>query len=389
MRAQNCRKAKPELLFRPARRLHEQVADAIRKLGWRGGVSVFSEEGEQPYDRTLLTKDYLEGGFGDDRLPIAQHSLADLGVDFEGGERVQQIEPENKRLRLANGDERPYAKLLLATGAAPRQLDVPGRDLPHVMVLRSLRECRRILAQATPRARVAVVGGSFIAMEVAASLFGRGLSVDVIALEEHPLAKVFGRELSDLVLEAHARAGVRLHLGFKVARIEDKQVLLQGGERIDADIVVVGIGVEPRLQLAEAAGLVLDRGVVVNSRLQTSDHNIFAAGDIARWPDPHSGESIRVEHWVVAERQGQVAGANMLGKDEPFAMVPFFWTKHFDLSIRYVGHAENWDETRVEGDLAHRDGLVRFRRAGRDLAVATVERDKESLRAELAMEGQF
>ena len=219
-----------------------------------------------------------------------------------------------------------------------------------------------------------------IAMEAAASLFGRGLSVDVIAPGEHPLEKVFGRELSDLVLEAHARAGVRLHLGFQVARIEDKQVLLQGGERINTDIVVVGVGAEPRLQPAEAAGLVLDRGVVVNSRLQTSDHNIFAAGDIARWPDPHSGESIRVEHWVVAERQGQVAAANMLGNDEPFTMVPFFWTKHFDLSIRYVGHAEKWDETRVEGDLAHRDGLVRFRRA---------ERDKKSLRAELGMEGQF
>ena len=177
----------------------------------------------------------------------------------------------------------------------------------------------------------------------------------------------------------HAEA-VRLHLGFQVARIEDKQVLLQGGERINTDIVVVGVGAEPRLQPAEAAGLVLDRGVVVNSRLQTSDHNIFAAGDIARWPDPHSGESIRVEHWVVAERQGQVAAANMLGNDEPFTMVPFFWTKHFDLSIRYVGHAEKWDETRVEGDLAHRDGPVRFRRA---------ERDKESLRAELGMEGQF
>jgi apoptosis-inducing factor 3 len=364
------------------------AGDALRKLGWRGGVTIFSEERERPYDRTLLTKDYLEGSFGDDRLPIARHPLADLGVDFEGDESVQQIEPGNKRLRLANGDERPYTKLLLATGATPRQLDVPGGDLPHVMVLRSLQDCRRILAKATSGNRVAVVGGSFIAMEAAASLIGRVLSVDVIAPEEHPLEKVFGRELSDLVLEAHARKGVRLHLGAKVARIEDKQVALRGGERIDADLVVVGIGVEPRLQLAQAAGLALDRGVLVNSRLQSSHPDIFAAGDIARWPDPHTGESVRVEHWVVAERQGQVAAANMLGDDQPFVMVPFFWTKHFDLSIRYVGHAEKWDETLVEGDLAHRNGLVRFRRAGRDLAVATVERDKDSLRAELAMEGE-
>ena len=218
---------------------------------------------------------------------------------------------------------------------------------------------------------------------------GRGLSVDVISPEEHPLEKVFGRELSDLVLEVHSQKGVRLHLGSKVARIENKQIILQGGERIEVEIVVVGIGVDPRLQLAETAGLSLDRGVLVNSRLQTSDPNIFAAGDIARWPDPHTGESIRVEHWVVAQRQGQVAAANMLGRDEAFTMVPFFWTKHFDLSIRYVGHAEKWDETRVEGDLTHRNCLVRFRRDDRDLAVATVERDKDSLRAETAMEGKF
>jgi NADPH-dependent 2,4-dienoyl-CoA reductase/sulfur reductase-like enzyme len=256
------------------------------------------------------------------------------------------------------------------------------------MVLRSLRDCRRILANVISGARVTVVGGSFIAMEAAASLKGRGLSVDVISPDEHPLENVFGRELSDLVSEAHVQKGVRLHLGSKVDWIEGKQVVLQGGERIDADVVVVGIGVQPRLQLAEAAGLVLDHGVLVNSRLQTSDPNIFAAGDIARWPDPHTGDSIRVEHWVVAERQGQVAAANMLGSDKPFTMVPFFWTKHFDLSIRYVGHAERWDETHIEGDLAHRDGLVRFRRDGRDLAVATVERDKDSLGAEREMESR-
>ena len=230
-----------------------------------------------------------------------------------------------------------------------------------MMMLRSLRDCRRILANVISGARVAVVGGSFIAMEAAASLFGRGLSVDIISPEERPLENVFGRELSDLVLEAHARKGVRLHLGSEVARIEGKTVHLQGGEEIDADIVVVGVGVEPRLELAEPAGLTLDRGVLVNSRLQTSDPDIFAAGDIARWPDPHTGDSIRVEHWVVAERQGQVAAANMLGNDQSFTMVPFFWTKHFDLSIRYVGHAEKWEETLVEGNLTHRDGLVRFR----------------------------
>jgi NADPH-dependent 2,4-dienoyl-CoA reductase/sulfur reductase-like enzyme/nitrite reductase/ring-hydroxylating ferredoxin subunit len=364
------------------------AADAIRKLGWAGSVTMFSEEGEQPYDRTLLTKDYLEGSFGDDRLPIAQHSLGDLGVDFEV-ETVEHIDPENKRVHMGNGDQRPYTKLLLATGAAPRRLDIPGGDLPHVMVLRSLQDCRRILANVISGARVAVVGGSFIAMEAAASLAGRGLSVDVISPEEHPLEKVFGRELSDLVLEAHSQKGVRHHLGSKVARIENRQIILQGGERIDADVIIVGIGVQPRLQLAEAAGLGLDRGVLVDSHLRTADPNIFAAGDIARWPDPHTGESIRVEHWAVAERQGQVAAANMLGLAYTFTMVPFFWTKHFDLSIRYVGHAEKWDETLIEGDLARRDCLVRFRRGGRDLAVATVGRDKQSLAAEMAMEGRF
>jgi|ERR1700733_308206 NADPH-dependent 2,4-dienoyl-CoA reductase/sulfur reductase-like enzyme/nitrite reductase/ring-hydroxylating ferredoxin subunit len=361
------------------------AADALRKRGWRGKITIFSDEDAQPYDRTLLTKDYLEGAFGDDRLPIARHSLADLGVNFEV-ESVERIDRKNQRLRLANGDERPYVKLLLATGAAPRQLDVPGRDLPHVMVLRSLQDCQHILTKATRGARVAVVGGSFIAMEAAASLRGRGLSVDVITQERHPLEKVFGRELSTLILETHVKKGVSLHLGSEVDQIEEEQILLRSGERVKADIVVVGIGVAPRLELAEATGLAIDRGVLVNSHLQTDDPNILSAGDIARWPDPHTGESIRVEHWAVAERQGQVAGANMVGGSEIFAMVPFFWTKHFDLSIRYVGHAETWDETLVEGDLSRREALVRFRRAGRDLAIATVERDKECLLAELEME---
>ena len=364
------------------------AADTLHRLGWRGAIALFSEETEQPYDRMLLTKDYLEGSFGDDRLAIAQHSLANLGVTFHGGVRVERIDPAARRLRLANGDEHGYTKLLLATGAAPRRPDIPGANLPNVTMLRSLADCRRVLAKVAFGGRVAVIGGSFIAMEAAASLRGRGLSVDVVAAEFHPFEKTLGRELSDLVVDAHVRNGVRLHLGVKVGRIEGRQVVLEQGDPIDADVVVVGLGVEPCVQLAETAGLTLDRGVLVNAGLQTSDPHIFAAGDIARWPDPHSGESIRVEHWVVAERQGQIAASNMLGLDKPFAMVPFFWTKHFDLSIRYVGHAEKWDETLVEGDLANRDGLVRLRREGRDLAVATVERDKTCLNIEVLMEAR-
>ena len=187
-------------------------------------------------------------------------------------------------------------------------------------------------------------------------------------------------------LSTRTRKGVRLHLGAKVKKIEGRLVILVAGDPIEADFEILGLGVEPRVQLAQAAGLTLDRGVLVDARLRTSDQDIFAAGDIARWPDPPSGESIRVEHWVVAERQGQVAAANMLGRDKVFAMAPFVWTKHFDLSIRYVGHAETWDETVVERNLANRDGLVRFRRAGRDLAVATVERFKVSLKVEMSME---
>ena len=187
--------------------------------------------------------------------------------------------------------------------------------------LRSAEDCRRILAKATPGARVAVIGGSFIALEAAASLRGRGLSVDLVAPEAHPLEKIFGRQLSDLVVQAHADKGVRLHLGSKVASVEGDRVRLEGGQEIAADLVIVGIGVEPRIALAEAAGLKLDRGVAVNSRLETSHSDIFAAGDIARWPDPHTGDTIRVDIgrspsararlrprtcWAAAETRGNV-----------------------------------------------------------------------------------
>ena len=179
---------------------------------------------------------------------------------------------------------------------------------------------------------------------------------------------------------------MQFHLENTVSAFEGGRATLKNGTTLDADFVVMGTGVRPRIQLAQSAGLALDRGVAVNSHLETSAPDIYAAGDVARWPDRHSGSAIRVEHWVVAMRQGQTAARNMLGLGEEFTAVPFFWSQHYDIPINYVGHAESWDELAVEGDIQAKDGLVRFRRGGRTLAVASLFRDIESLQAEAVME---
>jgi len=233
-----------------------------------------------------------------------------------------------------------------------------------------------------------VVGSSFIGLEVAASLRARGLSVDIVAPEAVPLGRVLGDHLGAFIRSLHEDHGVVFHLGHTAQRIDEDAVVLDDGTRIDADLVVFGVGVKPRLSLAESAGLTIDRGVVVDELLRTSAPGVYAAGDIARWPDPHSGERIRVEHWVVAERQGQAAARNILGAHEPFDQVPFFWSAHYDVAINYVGHAEKWDKVEVSGDASQRDVAVRFIRGGQTLALATLGRDEESLRGEFEMEHQ-
>jgi NADPH-dependent 2,4-dienoyl-CoA reductase/sulfur reductase-like enzyme len=252
--------------------------------------------------------------------------------------------------------------------------------------LRSQTDSRAIVDAAKAARRVVVIGASFIGLEVAASLRARDIEVHVVAPEKRPMEKVLGLQMGDFVRALHEEHGVIFHLGDTVTAIDGKRATLKSGGTLEADLVVLGVGVKPRLELAEKAGLKIDRGVLVNEYLEASAPGVYAAGDIARWPDPHSGENIRVEHWVVAERQGQTVARNMLGHRTKFDAVPFFWSQHYDVPINYVGHAEKWDEIEIDGSVTDKDCVLRYKRGGRVLAVSSIYRDVDSLKAEVAME---
>jgi NADPH-dependent 2,4-dienoyl-CoA reductase/sulfur reductase-like enzyme len=308
------------------------------------------------------------------------------GIELRLGTRAVAIDAAAREVRLTGGSSCRYGALLLATGAEPVRLDIPGSDLPQIHYLRTLADSRAIIAKATAGRRAVVIGASFIGLEVASSLRARGLEVHVVAPEARPMEAVLGPEVGDLVRRVHEEHGVVLHLGTTAAAFDPSGVMLMSGERVDADFVVVGIGVRPRTALAEQGGLRVDRGVVVNEYLETSSPGIYAAGDIARWPDRLTGEPIRIEHWVVAERQGQTAARNMLGARERFDQVPFFWTQQHDLILNYVGHARQWDRIDIDGRLEAKDCTVTYSLRGRKLAVVTIGRDRDSLAAEVELE---
>ena len=363
------------------------AAEMLRRQDYRGSIVMLSNEAAAPVDRPNLSKDYLAGSAPEDWLPLRPDDFyAEAKIDLRLKTEVTSIDTKARKIATSSGEAIPYDRLLLATGAEPVRLPIPGADQPHVHVLRSLADCRAIIAQADGARRAIVIGASFIGLEAAAALRARNVEVHVVGLEARPMERVLGPEMGDFVRSLHEEHGVIFHLGDTVTGIDGKRATLKSGGVIEADVVVVGVGVRPRLALAEKAGLAIDRGVTVNKYLETSVSGIYAAGDIARWPDPHSGANIRVEHWVVAERQGQTAARNMLGQNQIFDAVPFFWSQHYDVPINYVGHAEKWDEIAVDGDIAGKDCLLRYKSGGRVLAVASIYRDVASLEAEVAME---
>jgi NADPH-dependent 2,4-dienoyl-CoA reductase/sulfur reductase-like enzyme/nitrite reductase/ring-hydroxylating ferredoxin subunit len=363
------------------------AAEMLRRREFRGSIVMLSSDAAAPVDRPNLSKDYLAGSAPEDWMPLRPDSFySETGIDLRLNSEVTGIDTKARHVVTADGGKVAYDRLLLATGSEPVRLAIPGAEQPHLHTLRSLADCRAIIAAANRARRVLVIGASFIGLEVAAALRARKIEVHVVAQKKRPMEGVLGPEMGDFVRALHEEHGVVFHLEDTVVGIEGQRATLKSGGVIEAGLVVVGIGVRPRLALAEQAGLALDRGILVNAFLETSVSGIYAAGDIARWPDRHSDESIRVEHWVVAQRQGQTAALNMLGQRARFDSVPFFWSQHYDVPINYVGHAEQWDEIVIDGDITAKDCLLKYKRKGRLLAVASIFRDLESLQAEATME---
>jgi NADPH-dependent 2,4-dienoyl-CoA reductase/sulfur reductase-like enzyme/nitrite reductase/ring-hydroxylating ferredoxin subunit len=393
------RSEKPVLRSRPAAGAPDRIvivgggaagfaaAEMLRRQDYRGSIVMLSNDDAGPVDRPNLSKDYLAGNAPEEWIPLRSDDFyTDNGIDLRLKTTAADIDVRARTVTLAGGSKLAYDRLLLAPGAEPVRLSIPGADQPHVHTLRSLADSRAIIERAKEARRAVVIGASFIGLEAAASLRARGIEVHVVAPEKRPMERILGPQMGDFVRSLHEEHGVVFHLEDTPSALDGRRVVLTSGRALEADLVVVGVGVRPRLELAEKVGLAVDRGLTVDAFLQSSAPDIFAAGDIVRWPDPHSGQSIRVEHWVVAERQGQTAALNMLGVREKFEAVPFFWSQHYDIPINYVGHAERWDEVAIDGDIAAKDCLVRYKHAGRTLAVASIFRDVASLQAEVAME---
>lgn len=357
------------------------AADTLRREGYGGAVTLVTAEETGPVDRPNLSKEFLAGTAPEEWIPLALPE----DVAVRTGTRVKALDAAARRVTTESGETLSGGAILLATGADVVRLGVPGADLAHVHALRTLANSKAIVAAAGKATSAVVVGAGFIGLEAAASLRARGLDVHVVA-PAPPLARVLGPEMGAWVQAVHEEHGVVFHIGDSVAEILEGEVVLGSGARLAAGLVVAGVGVRPATELAREAGLAVDGGILVDTRLETSAKGVFAAGDAVSWPDRRSGVRLRVEHWAVAARMGRAAALAMLGRDVAFDAVPFFWSAHYDVTINYVGHAGSWDTIATHGSLAARDATLAYRLGETTLAVVTVGRDRTSLEAERAFE---
>jgi apoptosis-inducing factor 3 len=362
-------------------------ADMLRTKGYSRPITLAGDEEPGPVDRPNLSKDFLAGKAPEEWIPLRTGDYyKSIDVELITADPAVRIDPKTREATLRSGRVLQYGTLLLATGAEPQSLSIEGARLPHVHRLRTLADSRAIIASAQRAKRCVVIGSSFIGLEVAASLCERGLEVAVVGKEALPLEKVLGPEFGNFIKDLHEQHGVRFFLGSAPQVIREDRVELTNGQTIEAEMVVLGVGVSPRTKLAKDAGLTVDNGIVVDENLRTTTPEIYAAGDVARYPDPISGENVRIEHWVLAERQGQAVARAMLGIGHSFRDTPFFWSQHYNAQISYVGHASSWNSFEIRGDLRERNACAIYRRNNRAVAVATIGRNRMSLAAEAAFQ---
>jgi len=357
------------------------AAETLRQDGFTGRVVMITQELRLPYDRPNLSKGYLSGDAGPETLPWRTPEFyREHDIEVLLGQRVDRVEVPLKTLTFTDGRTLTYEALLLATGGTPRRLEIPGSELPNVFTLRSADDADAIIKEALPASRVVVIGTGFIGMEAAAALTKRGLAVKVVGHGTVPLMRQLGPEIGGMLRQAHEEQGVTFHLGRIPVRIEGdgrvKTVVLDNGEALAADLVVVGLGIKPATDILQGVKLDADGSVSTDRQMRVTE-GLFAAGDVARFPDWRDGSAIRIEHWRLAEQNGRIAAHNMAGRRVDFAGIPFFWSEQFDLFLQYVGHAESWDELIVHGDLAGHNFLGFYVKGNRVMAAAGLQRDRQ------------
>ncbi|MGZ3792827.1 MAG: FAD-dependent oxidoreductase [Bdellovibrio sp.] len=362
------------------------AAVMLRRHGFLGSIHLVEEGKDLPYDRPNLSKDFLSGNAPESWVPLYPLKFYNENkINLELNCKAEKIDSYRHHILLSNGKTLPYDRCLLSTGGYPRKPAIAGIDKPHVYVLRTLTDCRRLIARTSWAFRAVIIGSGFIAMEAAAALRMRNIEVSVVAPDELPLIKVLGVHVASYLKKIHEKHGVKFYGGHTVKEIRDRSVLLDDNQKIDCDFILVGAGIELNTELAAGAGCNISDGITVDEFLETTVPDIFAAGDIANWPDLRSQRPIRVEHWEVAERQGQIAALNMLGDRVKFEDVPFFWTKQYDMRLRYVGYSDCFDRMDVMGDMNKDNFAVAFYEDQRVAALLTVGRDKENLLVEQAL----
>ncbi len=357
------------------------AAESLRQAGMRGKIIMLTREDILPYDRTALSKKYLQKDSEKDSLVLRSPEFYQEWDIEHSHKLVTKVEAAKKTITFADNTTLEYDALLVATGGKPRNLKVPGADLNNIFTLRKPEDADKIVAAAENAKTAVVVGSSFIGMEAASSLTQRGIKVTVVAPGTVPFEKILGKEIGTMFQKLHEKNGVSFQMGTKVKQFEGngkvETAVLENGDRLNADLVVVGVGVEPVTEFLQGVQLnEKDNSVNVNEYLQAADH-LYVAGDIARFPYAVTGEPTRIEHWRLAQQQGRIAAHNMMGEKVRFASVPFFWSGQFDLKLRYAGHAENWDDIIIQGNLDEQEFLAFYVKNNQVLAVAGSQRDRD------------